>query len=126
MSTFIDLNKPTGTPPTPAQQWATDTQSQSARVWSDFFNFVQSKYNEIWGQKDTNPQDVVDKIAAFGTGAQAAFALHAAAVTYLAAGLPYIAGADTLGVILAGLTVPTGWTISFNPDGSAVVTPPQA
>lgn len=118
---FVNFNNPVSSA---AMQWAAGATDLTRQTVRDFFVAVSKTYLGMWDQKDTDPQGPLDRIAALDTGAAAAFQAHAASVQYLLSVLPLFDGTADMIAQAQTWTLPAGWTITFNPDGSANVTPP--
>jgi hypothetical protein len=100
--------------PTPAQVAAQQVQNLSLSGFRNLQQFGQQGFNLIWNNKNATPQEV---IAALGTNAAAVFGLATLNNST-------IASAATIGGAPAPTmpSIPAGYTVTFNADGSATVT----
>jgi hypothetical protein len=104
--------------PSPAQVAAQQVQSLSLAGFRNLQQFGQQGFNLIWNNPSATPQEV---FAALGT--------NAAAVLQLATlNNSTIASAATIGGATAPNmpSIPSGWTVTPNTDGTVTVTAPSS
>jgi hypothetical protein len=104
--------------PSAAQTAAQQVQNLSLNGFRNLQQFGQQGFNLIWNNNNATPQDV---IAALGTNAASVFALAALNNSTIAS------AASIGGVTPPNMpSVPTGWTIAPNVDGTVTATPPAS
>jgi len=107
----MGLLNPTNT--TPAQQAAQQIRQAAQQSYQQLAQAGQRGWNLLWKNPLAKPADI---IAALGTDAKAIFALANLNITTLsaAAGIGGVAAPAIPGV-------PAGYTVTFNPEGSATL-----
>jgi hypothetical protein len=104
--------------PTPAQLAAQQVQNLSLAGFKSLQQFGLQGFNLIWNNRNATPQQV---IAALGAEAAAVFALSALNNQTIAS------AAQIGGVSPPNMpAIPTGWTVTANPDGTVTLTPPAS
>ena len=104
--------------PSAAQIAAQQVQNLSLSGFRSLQQFGQQGFNLIWNNANATPQEVM---AALGTNAASVFALAALNNATIAS------AAGIGGVTPPSMpSIPTGWTITPNNDGTVTVTPPAS
>lgn len=120
MNSFQNQQPPPFTPigppaQPPAVQAAGQVIQSGNQLYQQLIRQYLNAYNQVWNNPSASPAAI---IAAMGTQAVKVFTLSSSLAQFLVN-----AGAvDTDGVPVIPVTIPPGWGVTFNNDGSATCT----